>query len=151
LHDKIGPEAERAGGILVFFRFLIGFQWGALELKKFSNSALMGGILTPELFFQRGTLEFAMRNVFQHNGWEKNLARAQYLVHDPHRHPQYIVFIVRFGCSPVFPVIDSITPHSATKSSWTRHSKLATASLFSIKTRLKPPSRTRWSSMAARA
>jgi hypothetical protein len=151
LHDKIGPEAERAGEILAFFRFLIGFQRDAPELKKFSFSVVTAAILTPELFFRRGTLEFAMRNVFQHNGWEKNLASPLYLVHDPHRHPQYIVFIVRLGCSPVFPVIDSITPHSATKSTWTRHSKLAIASSSSTRTRLKPPSQTKRSSMAARA
>jgi ribonucleoside-diphosphate reductase beta chain len=44
-----------------------------------------------------------MRNAFQHNGWEKNLAIPQYLVHDPPRHPQYIVFIVHLGFLSRFP------------------------------------------------
>lgn len=75
----------------VVFRFVIGFQRDAAELKRFSISVVTPAILTPELFFQCGTLEFAMRNVFQHNGWEKILARSQYLVHLFNRLAQAVV------------------------------------------------------------
>jgi len=106
LHDKIGSDIERAGAILDFFLFRIGYQRSAAEVEKFSFLVVTTAILTPQLFFRRGTLEFAMRNAFQHNGWEKILARTQYLVHDPHRHPQYMVFIVRLCCYLAFRQID---------------------------------------------
>ena len=151
LRDKIRPQAERAAGILSFFRLSIGFQWAVSAMQRFSLSVVRAGILTPEKFYQRGTLENAMRNAFQHNGWEKNLASPQYLVHDPPRHPHHMVFIVLGGHSPVSPKSRQNTLHSATKSSWTRSTKLAIASSPSIKTKLKQPSRRRRSSMAARA
>jgi hypothetical protein len=60
---RSGQIAKEQAGFLTFL-FRIGFQQSALDLQRFSLLVVNVAILTPELFFRRGTLEFAMRNVF---------------------------------------------------------------------------------------
>jgi hypothetical protein len=59
IRDKISfkPCRHRVLGI---FSPLLWFGRLRAGLKKFSISLITGGILTPEKFFQRGTLESTM-------------------------------------------------------------------------------------------
>jgi hypothetical protein len=98
---RSGLRLKEQPGFSLFFGASLVFNGAVAMLQRFSLSSVTGGILTHEKFFRRGTLETAMRNAFQHNGWEKILARTPYLVHDPPRHPLYLVFIVRLVHSPV--------------------------------------------------
>jgi hypothetical protein len=59
LHDKISFSTLVATKLAVFLVFP-GFRRYRARLQRFSIPLFTVGILTPEMFFRRGTLESAM-------------------------------------------------------------------------------------------